>query len=108
MRAQAARWFFEVVAGKTPVDGWATRETLDAGLEALKTLVRDWIAVSVAQSEPLFGDYAAQLRALRPLSAEAVRLILGRLDDAQRLARTNVSPAMVSEIARMALTGAAA
>lgn len=108
VRAQAARWFFEVVAGKTPVDGWATRETLDAGLEALKTLVRDWIAVSVAQSEPLFGDYAAQLRALRPLSAEAVRLILGRLDDAQRLARTNVSPAMVSEIARMALTGAAA
>ena len=108
VRAQAARWFFEVVAGGTPVDGWATRETLDAGLEALKGLVRDWVAIGAAQSAPLFADYAEQLRALRPLSGNALRAILGRLDEAQRLARTNVSPAMVSEVVRMALTGAAA
>ncbi|HEY9084719.1 MAG TPA: hypothetical protein VIN40_02060 [Candidatus Tyrphobacter sp.] len=108
VRAQAARWFFEVVAGGTPVNGWATRETLDSGLEALKGLVRDWIAVHAAQSPPLFADYAEQLRALRPLSGDALRRILNRLDVAQRLARTNVNPTMVSEIARMALTGAAA
>lgn len=108
VRAGVARWFFDVVAGGTPAEGWATRESLDTGLSALKGLVRDWIAVQTTKSAPLFADYADELRALRPLSAEAMTAILAHLDDAQRLARTNVSPSMVSEIARMALTGTAA
>ena len=46
VRAQVARWFFESVGGKSPQDSWATRETLDEGLETIKTLVRDWIVAS--------------------------------------------------------------
>ncbi len=107
VRAQAARWFFEVVAGKTPEEEWATRETLSAGLETLKGLVRDWLAMRVAQAPPLYGDYARELNALPPLSPKRMSAILSRLDDAQHLARTNVNPAMASEIVRMALTGSA-
>lgn len=108
VRAQAARWFFEVVAGKTPEESWASRETLDAGLETLKGLVRDWLAMHAAQAAPLYSDYASELRALPALPPKRMASILAHLDDAQRLARTNVNPTMVSEIARMALTGSAA
>jgi DNA polymerase III subunit delta' len=107
VRAQAARWFFEVVAGKTPEENWASRETLDTGLETLKGLVRDWLAMQAAKAEPLYSDYERELRALPLLSPQRVASVLSRLDDAQRLARTNVNPSMVSEIARMALTAAA-
>ncbi len=108
VRTQAARWFFEVVAGGTPQEGWASRETLVSGLEVLKGLVRDWVAVHEAKLVPLYADYDDRLRSLPPLSGEALGAILGRIDDAQRLARTNVSPSMASEIVRMALCGAAA
>jgi hypothetical protein len=50
-------------------------------------------------------DYASELRALPTLAPADAIAIIGKLDDAQRLARTNVSPAMVSELVRMALTG---
>ncbi len=107
VRAVAARWFFDVVAGANPEESWATRDTLDAGLEVVKGLVRDWIALAVKR-DPLFADYAKPLRALPALRPEAVAGVLRGLDDAQRLARSNVSPAMASEIVRMALSGAAA
>jgi DNA polymerase-3 subunit delta' len=106
VRTQAARWFFEVVAGKTPEEGWASRETLDAGLETLKGLVRDWLAIH-ADAAPLYADYERELRALPPLGSRRMAAILSRLDDAQRIAESNVNPSMVSEIARMALTSAA-
>jgi DNA polymerase III delta prime subunit len=106
LRASVARWFFESVAGKTPEHSWATRETLDEGLETVKTLVRDWIVAGHAPGEAalLSIDYADRLRGLPPLgTAEAVKL-LTKLDVAARMARTNVSAMMVSEIVRMALT----
>ncbi|HUY40537.1 MAG TPA: hypothetical protein VMV82_03105 [Candidatus Dormibacteraeota bacterium] len=108
VRTQAARWFFDVVAGGTPQEGWASRETLVLGLEVLKGLVRDWVAVHEAKRAPLYADYDDALRSLPPLSGAALGAILGRIDDAQRLARTNVSPSMASEIVRMALCGAGA
>jgi len=49
-------------------------------------------------------DYGGELKGLRPLEARDAIAILSKLDDAQRLARTNVGPAMVAEIVRMALT----
>ncbi|MBV8372919.1 MAG: hypothetical protein JOY69_06635, partial [Candidatus Eremiobacteraeota bacterium] len=110
LRAQVARWFFESVAGRVPETAWATRETLDEGLQTVKTLSRDWIAAETgAKRVPLISsDYAAQLQRLPQIvPARAVEL-LAKLDDAARLARTNVSAAMVAEIVRMALTKAGA
>lgn len=106
VRSAAARWFFEVAAGATPEQQWATRDTLDEGLEVVKGLVRDWVAIGAAKSPPLFSEYEKELRALPVLSAERMTDILRRIDDAQRLARTNVNPVMASETVRMALSGA--
>ncbi|MBV8491191.1 MAG: hypothetical protein JO199_11740 [Candidatus Eremiobacteraeota bacterium] len=108
LRGAVARWFFECVDGKTPADSWATRDTLDEGLETVKALLRDWIVAGTI-GEPNAAtapDFAARIGALRPLDARQAVETLAKIDDAQRLARTNVSPAMVSEIVRMALVQA--
>ncbi len=109
LRGQVAQWFFTVIGGTSPETGWATRETLGDGLEVLKSLVRDWMALAaVGADAPLIAvDYAHDLRELPALAADDALAMLAKLDDAQRLARTNVSPQMVSELVRMALTGAA-
>lgn len=104
LRAQIVRWFFESIEGRSPQESWATRETLDEGLETIKTLVRDWIVASRNGGVALVAlDYADRLHRLKPLADGDAIAILGKLDDAQRLARTNVSPAMVAETVRMAL-----
>lgn len=109
LRSQVAQWFFAVVDGLTPAETWATRDTLDEGLEILKSFVRDWTARSVAGgAAPLVAvDYQAELGELPHLEAPDAIALLAKIDDAQRIARTNVSPNMVSEIVRMALTGKA-
>lgn len=105
LRAHVARWFFDSVHGKTPPEGWATRETLEEGLETIKLLVRDWIAMAAAGDRAVVSiDYADRLKRLRPLPPQEAVAMLSRLDEAQRLARTNVSPTMVSELVRMAIT----
>jgi DNA polymerase-3 subunit delta' len=107
LRAHVARWFFESVEGKTPPEGWATRETLEEGLETIKLLVRDWIAMAVTGDRAVVSvDYADRLKRLRPLPSQHAVAILTRIDEAQRLSRTNVSPTMVSELVRMAITNA--
>jgi DNA polymerase III subunit delta' len=106
LRAAVARWFFECVAGRSPENGWASRDSLDDGLEVLKTLVRDWIVAGSIDGRDVPAaaiDYADRLGKLRPLSAREAVELLAKIDDAQRLARTNVSPVMVAEIVRMAL-----
>ena len=107
LRSQIASWFFAVTAGETPQEGWASRETLDEGLELIKTFVRDWTALGTAGDRAIVMsvDYADDLRALPALPPAEAIAMFGKLDDAQRLARTNVSPTMVSELVRMALTG---
>jgi DNA polymerase III delta prime subunit len=111
VRGAVARWFFESVAGRSPEGTWASRETLDEGLQIVKTLVRDWCVLSQAGGAKkkaadalLMRDYANELTKLPELSAASSVEILAKVGDAQRLARTNVSPAMVSEIVRMAIT----
>ena len=107
LRATVADWFFTVVRGGTP-EAWATRETLDDGLETVKMLARDWVAVGVANDAPLIAiDYAKELRALPALRSDDAIAVLARIDDAQRLARTNVMPGMVSELVRLTLTNKA-
>lgn len=109
LRGQVASWFFAAAEGATPADAWATRETLDEGLEIVKTLVRDWVALSGAGNDaPLLAvDYGPRLKALPSLPGDAGAGVLSKITEAQRLARTNVSPALVGEIVRMAVTGAA-
>ena len=104
LRAQVVRWFFESLGGGSPEDSWATRETLDEGLETIKMLVRDWI-VSGSDGVALVSvDQAERLRTLKPIEPRAAAALLSKLDDAQRLARTNVSPLLVGQFVRMALT----
>ncbi len=109
LRRQVASWFFRVIDGETPEDTWATRDTLDEGLEILKTLVRDWVALSGAGKDaPVLAlDYAKQLNNLRSIEPDIAIGVLSKITEAQRLARTNVSPAFVGDIVRMALTGTA-
>lgn len=109
LRKQIASWFFRVVSGETPQETWATRESLDEGLELLKTLVRDWAAISNAGKDaPLLAvDYSSRLRTLPALDADTAIGMLSKVTEAQRLARTNVSPALVGDVVRMALTGTA-
>jgi DNA polymerase-3 subunit delta' len=107
LRSQIATWFFRVTRGETPEEGWASRETLDEGLELIKTFVRDWTALATAGDRAIVMsvDFVDDLRALPALPPAEAIAMFGKLDDAQRLARTNVSPTMVSELVRMALTG---
>ena len=104
LRAQVVRWFFESASGEQPQEVWATRETLDEGLETIKTLVRDWIAGGHRWHDVLALDQEERLRALRPLTGRNAAAVLAKLNDAQRLAQTNVSPALVADLARMALS----
>jgi DNA polymerase III subunit delta' len=104
LRAQIVRWFFESVEGKPSQESWATRESLDDGLETIKTLVRDWIVASGTDGVALVSlDHEKQLRGLRPLEGRAAAALLGKLDEAQRLAQTNITPAHIAELVRMAL-----
>jgi hypothetical protein len=50
-------------------------------------------------------DYVPRLKDLAPVGAGEGSAILGKITDAQRLARTNVNPSMVGEVVRMALSG---
>jgi DNA polymerase III subunit delta' len=107
LRALVARWFFESARGQSPELTWASRETLDDGLEIVKMLVRDWIVIGHLGSKPkdelLMRDYAKELFALPTLTPHRSCEVLAKVDQAQRLARTNVNPAMAAEIVRMAL-----
>jgi DNA polymerase-3 subunit delta' len=105
LRAAVVRWFFQSVDGKSPESSWATRETLSEGLETIKTLVRDWIVAGGHDGVALLSiDQADRLKMLKPLGQRKAVALLARLDEAQRLARTNVSAALVGEYVRMALT----
>jgi DNA polymerase III delta prime subunit len=105
LRAAVVRWFFESVEGKSPQESWATRETLAEGLETIKTLVRDWIVAAGHDGVALMAvDHADRLRKLKPLGKREAAALLAKLDEAQRLARTNVSPGLIGEYVRMALT----
>jgi DNA polymerase-3 subunit delta' len=104
LRGQVVRWFFESVEGRSPEEAWATRETLDDGLEIVKTLVRDWIAAGRSSRALISLDQADRLLKLKRIDERAAVVLLNKLDDAQRLARTNVNPGMVGDLVRIALT----
>lgn len=104
LRDQVAQWFFAIASGRTPEESWATRETLHEGIEIAKTLLRDWTARSIDSSAALLAvDYADRIATLPPLDGVTAAAVFGKIGEAQRLAGTNVSPALVGEYVRMSL-----
>jgi DNA polymerase-3 subunit delta' len=104
-RDAAIEWFFAAAQGdEADASGWATRPTLEAGLETVKTLARDWVALGLGGGVPLLArDQRARLEALPRREPAAFAKLLGALGDAERIARTNVSPPLVADLVRMAL-----
>jgi DNA polymerase-3 subunit delta' len=106
IRDAAIAFFFATLSGEEADPApWATRGTLEEGLEVLKTLTRDWLVLSLGTPGlPLLApDQAERLATLGRPSAAALTRALGALTDAERVARTNVSPALVADLARMAI-----
>ena len=104
-RDAAVEWFFAAAAGDdADSKDWAARPTLEAGLETVKTLARDWIALNLAGDVPLLArDQRERLAALPRREAAFNIRLLTAITDAERIARTNVSPPLVADLVRMAL-----
>ncbi len=104
-RSAAVEWFFAAAQGaEADAAGWATRPTLEAGLETVKTLARDWIALGLGASVPLLArDQRSRLETLPAREPAAFAKLLAAIGDAERIARTNVSPPLVADLVRMAL-----
>jgi DNA polymerase-3 subunit delta' len=108
VRDAAVAWFFAVLEGGTAdASAWATRPTLEDALEVIKTLTRDWLALRAGGPEvPLLArDQAARIARLPNREPAAIARALGALGDAERIARTNVTPALVADYAKIALAG---
>jgi DNA polymerase-3 subunit delta' len=104
-RDAAVEFFFAAAqGGEADATGWATRPSLEAGLETVKTLARDWIALGLGGDVPLLArDQRARLEELPPREPAAFAKLLAALGEADRVARTNVTPALVADLVRMAL-----
>ena len=106
VRDAAIAWFYSVLEGGAVEDGrWAVRDSLEEGLETIKTLTRDWLVQRVAGKSiaPLATDEARTIAKLPKVEpAELVR-VLSAIDEAERVARTNVTPHLAAEYVRMAL-----
>jgi hypothetical protein len=104
-REAAIAWFFATVTGtEADPNAWATRATLTEGLDVVKTLARDWLARRLSPDAPLLApDQAQRLDALPSRDPALLVRTLAALGDAERIAHTNVSPALVADLAKMAL-----
>jgi DNA polymerase-3 subunit delta' len=104
-RDAAVEWFFAAAQGdEADASGWATRPALEGGLETVKTLARDWIALGLGGGVRILArDQRARLEALPAREPVAFARMLAAIGDAERIARTNVSPPLVAELVRMAL-----
>jgi hypothetical protein len=108
-RDAAVTWFFAAVAGnEADHSQWATRATLEDGLDTIKTLTRDWLVLQLAgPGAPLLArDQTSQLERLPKREPLALSRTLAAIGDAERIARTNVTPALVAGLVRMALAPA--
>jgi DNA polymerase-3 subunit delta' len=106
LREAAVAWFFATLeGGPADASAWATRPALEDGLEVIKTLTRDWLALRAGgPGVPLLArDQAERIGRLPLREPAAIARALGALGDAERIARTNVSPALVADLAKMAL-----
>lgn len=104
-RDAVIEWFFAAARGEeADAKEWATRPALEGGLETVKTLARDWIALSLGGTVPLLArDQRTRLETLPPREPVAFAKLLAAIGDAERIAQTNVSPPLVADLVRMAL-----
>jgi len=104
-RDAAIAWFFATLEGDAPdANAWATRATLSDGLDVVKTLTRDWLALTLAADAPLLApDVAGRLIALPVRDPATLVRALAAIGDAERIAQSNVSPALVADLAKIAL-----
>lgn len=106
VRDAAIAWFYGVVQGGDVDDGhWAVRDTLEEGLETIKTLTRDWLVTRIAGKEvaPLASDEVRAVAKLPAVEVHELVRALTAIEEAERIARTNVTPHLVAESVRMAL-----
>lgn len=106
VRDAAIAWFYGVVQGGNVDDGrWAVRESLEEGLETIKTLTRDWLVTRIAGKEvaPLASDEARAVAKLPSVEVNDLVRALTAIEEAERISRTNVTPHLVAESVRMAL-----
>jgi hypothetical protein len=108
-RDAAIAWFYAATAGdEADHSGWATRATLEDGLDTIKTLTRDWLVLRlIGTSGPLLApDQTAELARLPERDPLMLTRALASIGDAERIARTNVTPSLVAGLVRMALAPA--
>jgi len=106
VRDAAVAWFYDVVLGGDVNDArWAVRDSLEDGLEQIKTLVRDWLVARLAGKDvtPLAVDEARGIAKLPKAEPSDPIRALATVVEAERVARTNVSPHLVAEYVRMSL-----
>jgi DNA polymerase-3 subunit delta' len=107
VRDAAIEWFYNVVMGDEIDDTrWAVRESLDEGLETIKTLARDWLVWNLAGKRvtPLATDEAREVVKLPKADPAEIVRVLASITEAERIARTNVTPHLVAEHVRMAIS----
>jgi DNA polymerase-3 subunit delta' len=105
-RDAAVTWFFAAAAGgEADHSVWATRIALEDGLDTIKTLTRDWLVLQLVGPEApmLARDQTAAIARLPRRDPAGLARTLAAIGDAERIARTNVTPALVAGLVRMAL-----
>jgi len=106
VRDAAVAWFYDVILGGQTDDArWAVRDSLEEGLETIKTLVRDWLVARIAGKEisALAGDEARGIAKLPKAEPADLVRVLTSIVEAERIARTNVTPHLVAEYVRINL-----
>jgi DNA polymerase-3 subunit delta' len=115
-RAAALAWFEAALRGDQPdaeflrlddrtVSAAEKREALGAMLEMIRLVARDWAVLTVArETGNLYAeDLRSQLERFPRRSTGEIIALQQTLADAERLARTNVSAALVADLVRMQL-----
>ena len=104
-RDAAIAYFYAAVRGAGADGTWATRPTLEDGVATIKMLARDWLALAVAGGDAplLIADQRDELARLPVADPATLVRALAAIGEAEKIARTNVSPALVIDLVRMAL-----
>ncbi len=118
-RAAAVAWFEAALRGEQPDAGFLRlddrtlsaaekREALAAMLEMIRLVARDWAVLTVApHGGTLYAeDLRARIERFPKRKAAEILALQETLADAERLAHTNVSAALVADLVRMQLAPA--
>jgi DNA polymerase-3 subunit delta' len=119
LRAAALSWFSEAIQGRSydlrlderGATAFERRAFLSSLLEVVRMAARDWAVLSlVGEGVPLLAeDQRQRLSGLAgKRDAQRILAVLSAAAEAEKLASTNVTPALVADYLRMQLISAAA